>query len=89
MATKHNLEFIFLLFLFLVFSSLCNGAIYRVHRLRPHQENSDIMHVFPPTTFGLLPRGTPVPPSGPSRRHNMQPVDGGPAGGGYDGGALP
>lgn len=89
MAAKPSIVFVTIslhLFLFLIalFSSTTSGAIYRLHTSR---------HDFPPTTFAVLPKGSPIPPSGPSKRHNdygpdAPEKDGGSGGGGSGSGGV-
>lgn len=78
MAWNHS---ILLLFLLLVISPLSDGAIDRVHNLRIHKVN-----IHSPVAFGFLPKGLPVPPSAPSKRHNDHREGEGPVSSAKDGG---
>lgn len=73
MATRHISVTIFLLFLSLVLLPhllpVSNGAIYRIHDLK--LRNKQIFNKVSSST--VLTKGVPIPPSGPSKRHNDQP----------------
>ncbi|WCJ27722.1 Protein IDA [Euphorbia peplus] len=73
MAAKHHFMAILFFFLFFAVCSFCCGATYRVHNIKNHRQTNEIIHVIPPITFSLLPKGAPIPPSGPSKRHNEIP----------------
>ncbi|XVE90361.1 hypothetical protein DITRI_Ditri20bG0071400 [Diplodiscus trichospermus] len=76
MATRQISLTIFLLFLSLVFLLLpvTNGAVYRIHdlSLRKKQKDNESTINFNKVSFNLLTKGAPIPPSGPSGRHNSQ-----------------
>ncbi|KAK8541854.1 hypothetical protein V6N13_137560 [Hibiscus sabdariffa] len=90
MATRHIIFPIFVLFLSLVFLlfPLSNGALYRIHdlSLRNKQkgggndnDKNKVMN-FDKASFSLLTKGVPIPPSGPSGRHNNRTNADGPGG---------
>ncbi|KAH1031824.1 hypothetical protein J1N35_043998 [Gossypium stocksii] len=79
MATRQVILTIFVLFMLLLFLlfPLSNGAVYRIHDLsfRNRQKDNNRMNKsevmnFNKTSFSLLTKAVPIPPSGPSRRHN-------------------
>ncbi|XWS58669.1 hypothetical protein CRYUN_Cryun08bG0054600 [Craigia yunnanensis] len=78
MATRQISLTIFLLFLSLVFLLLpvSNGAIYRIHdlSLRNKQKDNKMIN-FNKVSLSQLTKGVPIPPSGPSKRHNDNPDD--------------
>ncbi|KAK8507911.1 hypothetical protein V6N11_045883 [Hibiscus sabdariffa] len=80
MATRQIIltNFVLLLSLvFLLFPS-SSGALYRIHDLslrNRQKEDADdnknkVMDFNKANSFSLLTKGAPIPPSGPSRRHN-------------------
>ncbi|KAK8546507.1 hypothetical protein V6N13_067722 [Hibiscus sabdariffa] len=80
MATRQIILTKFVLFLSLVFLLFpsSNGALYRIHDLslrNRHKEDdgnnkNKVMDFNKANSFSLLTKGAPIPPSGPSRRHN-------------------
>ncbi|KAL4341903.1 hypothetical protein GQ457_08G013960 [Hibiscus cannabinus] len=79
MATRQIILTKFVLFLSLVFLLFpsSNGALYRIHdlSLRNRQKeddgnNKNKVDFNKANSFSLLTKGAPIPPSGPSRRHN-------------------
>ncbi|KAK8532187.1 hypothetical protein V6N13_131521 [Hibiscus sabdariffa] len=90
MATRQIILTIFVLFLSLVFLlfPLSNGALYRIHDLRlgnnqkgggNDNDKNKVMN-FDKASFSLLTKGVPIPPSGPSGRHNDRTDADGPGG---------
>ncbi|WRX23095.1 hypothetical protein QQP08_015582 [Theobroma cacao] len=75
MATRQiSLAIFFLLFLsLLLLLPGSNGAVYRIHDLSLRSKQKDKMINFSKVSFNLLTKGVPIPPSGPSRRHNDAP----------------
>ncbi|XVF42783.1 hypothetical protein PTKIN_Ptkin01aG0392600 [Pterospermum kingtungense] len=76
MATRQISLTIFLLFLSLLLLLLLpvsNGAIYRTHDLRSPRNKQTTMTHFSKVSSCVLTKGVPIPPSGPSKRHNDQP----------------
>ncbi len=75
MAAKHFVPFLLLLIFYLV-PHMGLGARYRIHDLTHFhynhpQESVHNMNSFDYAMFGSsLPKAMPIPPSGPSRRHN-------------------
>lgn len=75
MASNHLSPFFFLLLL-AVPSLPCEASIYRVRSAAMREGVERRRPVFPSykiegfPTLNFLPRGTPIPPSGPSMRHN-------------------
>ncbi|KAE8684711.1 hypothetical protein F3Y22_tig00111105pilonHSYRG00288 [Hibiscus syriacus] len=65
MATRRIILSIFILFL----CPLSNAALYRTHDLSLVNNNDKAMN-FNKASFSLLTKGVPIPPSGPSGRHN-------------------
>ncbi|XWS42819.1 hypothetical protein CRYUN_Cryun16bG0046900 [Craigia yunnanensis] len=78
MATRQISLTIFLLFLLLFFLlfllPVSNGARYGIYdlSLRNKQKDNKMIN-FNKVSFGLLTKGVPIPPSGPSGRHNDGP----------------
>lgn len=71
MALKHIIMVTVLLLLSLLLlpsPTFCNAAMYEYNELSLDDDKN--MRVLKLRTFGFLPKGTPVPPSGPSKRHN-------------------
>ncbi|KAI3464662.1 hypothetical protein Pfo_021325 [Paulownia fortunei] len=67
MGKKPQVIHILLVFFMIIFTcDHANGARHtQFLKVKPHTHNS------PDSTFlGFLPKGVPIPPSGPSRRHN-------------------
>ncbi|KAL4379833.1 hypothetical protein GQ457_02G028980 [Hibiscus cannabinus] len=78
MATRQIRATIFLYVLFLslvllLILPVSNGAMYRIH--------GKMIGLKDQFSINLLTKGVPIPPSGPSKRHNLQP-DGHGSGGG-------
>ncbi|XVF06794.1 hypothetical protein REPUB_Repub06bG0081200 [Reevesia pubescens] len=72
MATRQISVTIFLLFLsLLLLLPVSNGAINRIHDLNLRNKHKDNKMInFNKVSFSLLTKGVPIPPSGPSKRHN-------------------
>ncbi|MBA0770488.1 hypothetical protein Gotri_019117, partial [Gossypium trilobum] len=52
-----------------------NGAIYRIHDLSLTNKHKVMMMDLKHFPINLLTKGVPIPPSAPSKRHNVQPDD--------------
>nr|DAD36354.1 TPA_asm: hypothetical protein HUJ06_006995 [Nelumbo nucifera] len=85
MASKPLLFFISLILLILLLPTTSNGAIYRTPRSAVpssnglnNKNNNQVQataasldnRIGSLKAFSFFPKGTPVPPSGPSKRHN-------------------
>ncbi|KAK7343724.1 hypothetical protein VNO77_12712 [Canavalia gladiata] len=53
-----------LLFIYFVGHSYGSRHTHQVYKVQPKAK------ALPPTFFGFLPKAMPIPPSGPSRKHN-------------------
>ncbi|KAI3460480.1 hypothetical protein Pfo_017143 [Paulownia fortunei] len=72
MPKRPNIIPILLVLICIFLSGHANTASHtQFHKIKPKTHTSP--HIF----FGALPKGVPIPPSGPSQRHNDVGLQGG------------
>ncbi|KAH1082958.1 hypothetical protein J1N35_022719 [Gossypium stocksii] len=64
-----------LLLIVIIILPVSNGAIYRIHDLSLTNKHKVMMMDLKHFPINLLTKGVPIPPSAPSKRHNVQPDD--------------
>ncbi|KAG4176102.1 hypothetical protein ERO13_A11G221700v2 [Gossypium hirsutum] len=64
-----------LLLVVIIILPVSNGAIYRIHDLSLTNKHKVMMMDLKHFPINLLTKGVPIPPSAPSKRHNVQPDD--------------